>query len=66
MPQKIIILVEYISRLFPYALGLSVSVSIGDIAVKILVTCVSMLAGALFVHYLKPIIIKRINRLKKN
>ena len=67
MPQRLIYTYELFSKAFPWIVGATVNaIGFTDAILRVGITCVSMLAGALFVHYLKPIIVKKINRLKKN
>lgn len=67
MSDKLIHIYEGFSKLFPYILGLSVNfISFGDALLRTIVTCISMLSGAIVVHYLKPVVIRLIDKLKKN
>lgn len=70
MPEKTVsILVDFIScnsKYFPYALGIGVSFSFADLLMKILFTVISMVAGAVAVHFFAPKIINWIKALKKN
>ncbi|MBD0822662.1 hypothetical protein [Aestuariibaculum marinum] len=54
------------AKAFPYLVGLAVNfLTFQEALLRVVVTCISMLSGAVFVHYLKPIVVKRIDRLKK-
>ena len=67
MPDRLICAYDAFIKIFPWLVGLAVNfISFGDAVLRIMVTCVSMLSGALVVHYFKPIIVKRVTRLKKN
>jgi hypothetical protein len=66
MPERLIQTYELFARLFPYVLGLFVSVGYQDDLAKLIITPISMLLGALLVHFFKPIIVRWINKLKKN
>lgn len=79
MPYNTLPLIESLSRVFPFIVGLGVNApEIKQVVmrqdaeldpviliIKFCFTCVSMLAASLFVYYAKPKIIKWINSLKK-
>ena len=49
----------------PLFLGLVVSLSVETLIFKMIFTALSLLVAQIFAHYMKPIIIKKINRCKK-
>lgn len=52
-------------KVSPYILGVAVSFKIEEILLKMIVTTVTLLFAQIVVHYLKPILIKKIDRFKK-
>jgi len=66
MISRLIFMYESFSKVFPYILGLTVSVSYQNELAKLIITPISMLLGALLIHYFKPVILYWINKLKKN
>lgn len=66
MPERLIHLYEGFSRAFPWIIGLAVNfISFQDAFFQVLVTCVSMVSGAVSVHFLKPTIVALIMKFKK-
>ena len=66
MSDKMIYIYEGFSKTLPYAIGLGVNlISFQDALIRIITTCISMLVGAVAVHYLKPFIISKIDKLRK-
>ena len=52
-------------KISPYVLGFAVSFKIEQILLKMLITTLTLLFAQIVAHYLKPVIIKKLDRLKK-
>ena len=52
-------------KALPLFCGLVVSLSVETIIFKMIFTALSLLVAQIFAHYMKPFIIKKINRCKK-
>lgn len=52
-------------KISPYLIGFAVSFKIEQILLKMLITTLTLLFAQIVAHYLKPVIINKINRLKK-
>ncbi len=66
MSQRVMFRYELYVKAFPYVIGIGVNfLTFKDFLIRVSVTCFSMLAGALFVHYLKPAIVNKIDSLKE-
>ena len=66
MISRLIFMYESFSKVFPYILGLTVSVSYQNELAKLIITPISMLFGALLIHYFKPVVLRWVSKLKKN
>jgi hypothetical protein len=70
MPDKsiafLISLTEGTEKFVPYLLGLMIGLPFIDALLKITVTALAMVIGKVFMHFVAPIIIKKIEGLKKN
>lgn len=54
------------AKAIPYVIGLGVNfLTYQDAFFQVLVTCVSMVSGAVAVHFLKPVIVRNLLKLKK-
>lgn len=52
-------------KISPYVIGVAVSFKIEQILLKMIITALTLLFAQVVVHYLKPVVIKKLDRLKK-
>ena len=52
-------------KVSPYLIGFAVSFKIEQILLKMLITTLTLLFAQVVAHYLKPVIIKKLDKLKK-
>ena len=52
-------------KISPYLIGFAVSFKIEQILLKMLITTLTLLFAQIVAHYLKPVIIKKLDKLKK-
>lgn len=57
--------VNFTMKISPYVIGVAVSFKIEQILLKMIITTVTLLFAQVVAHYLKPVVIKKLDRIKK-
>lgn len=52
-------------KISPYVIGVAVSFKIEQILLKMIITALTLLFAQVVAHYLKPVVIKKLDRIKK-